>query len=161
MKTGSALEALAAAIHAACLRDLPIIRYRDRDWEAYRKHMDSLTREQRAAAISAERTTGELVGPFIDKERRPHRQEVAVLMFEQTWPSTALGYGGMGGASMTSAYTVLVQSTAGDVAVYFGDAGRLAYVIPAEHARDQMHQIRAQGAAPSAADARGKGWMVP
>lgn len=47
----------------------------------------------------------------------------------QTWGSTALGYGGIGGCAMTHAQTVIVtaQSLITEVAVFFG-CPRLAYI---------------------------------
>jgi hypothetical protein len=49
-------------------------------------------------------------------------------MFPQTWGSTALGFGGIGGQAITSAYVCVIESNlVGSYAVYFG--GRLAYVI--------------------------------
>lgn len=60
-------------------------------------------------------------------ERRPYVDEMDVHMFPQTWGSTALGFGGIGGAAMTTAYTVIVRGPQGDYAVYF--SGRLAYHI--------------------------------
>jgi hypothetical protein len=49
-------------------------------------------------------------------------------MFPQTWSSTALGFGGIGGQAFTSAYVCVIESTlVGGYAVYF--CGRLAYVI--------------------------------
>jgi hypothetical protein len=49
-------------------------------------------------------------------------------MFVQTWSSTALGFGGIGGQAFTSAYVCVIESNLlGQFAVYFG--GRLAYVI--------------------------------
>lgn len=41
------IETLAGALHAACLRDLPDIHYRDRDWAAHRKAMDALSTEEK------------------------------------------------------------------------------------------------------------------
>jgi hypothetical protein len=49
-------------------------------------------------------------------------------MFPQTWGSTALGFGGVGGQTITSDYVCVIESGLnGQFAVYFG--GRLAYVI--------------------------------
>lgn len=46
-------------------------------------------------------------------------------MFPQLWPSTALGFGGIGGQAMTTAHTAVIRH--GDVcAIYFGE--RFAYV---------------------------------
>lgn len=48
-------------------------------------------------------------------------------IFEQTWSSTALGFGGMGGQAITSGYTVVAVpvTTNQRCAVYFN--GRFAY----------------------------------
>ena len=35
------------------------------------------------------------------KTRRPDMRDIEVRMFPETWPSTALGFGGVGGAAMT------------------------------------------------------------
>lgn len=52
-----------------------------------------------------------------------------LYMFEQTWGSTALGFGGIGGDAMTSAMTyVFVPQVEDDCIVYF--AGRFAYKVP-------------------------------
>lgn len=49
-------------------------------------------------------------------------------MFLQTWGSTALGFGGMGGQALTSAYTIIVYSNVTlTFCVYFG--GRFAYSL--------------------------------
>lgn len=61
------------------------------------------------------------------KQVRPDPYHVSVDMFEQTWGSTALGFGGIGGQAVTSAYTVVVDGPMGDACVYFG--GTLAYHV--------------------------------
>ncbi|MFD2248878.1 hypothetical protein FHS82_000987 [Pseudochelatococcus lubricantis] len=61
------------------------------------------------------------------RARRPCETEVDVIMFPQTWSSTALGFGGIGGQAFTAAYTVVVQGPSGEALVYFG--GNLAYRI--------------------------------
>ena len=49
-------------------------------------------------------------------------------MFSQTWSSTALGFGGLGGQAITDAYTIVLRSSLlGEYCVYFG--GRFAYNI--------------------------------
>jgi hypothetical protein len=49
-------------------------------------------------------------------------------MFRQTWGSTALGFGGIGGMAITPAYTVIVSCDRSHAsAVYFG--GRFAYLV--------------------------------
>lgn len=60
------------------------------------------------------------------RSRRPEINEVEIYSFPQTWGSTALGFGGLGGAAMTTAQTVVVvKDNAG--CVYFG--GGFAYRI--------------------------------
>lgn len=51
-----------------------------------------------------------------------------INVFSQTWSSTALGFGGIGGQAITSAYTTIIENVdLGYVAVFFGE--RMAYVI--------------------------------
>lgn len=63
--------------------------------------------------------------------RNPNEREFCVVgMFPQTWNSTALGHGGIGGSAMTTAYTIVIQARheqSREVLVYFGD--RFAYRI--------------------------------
>lgn len=129
MSYHSPVEALSQSLYSACYADLPMIQYRNRDWDAHRKHMDGLSREERSALIAKETATGQVQGPFIECERRPDPRDCEVEMFLQTWSSTALGFGGVGGQAITSAYTVIVHCpNALASAVYFG--GRLAYLVP-------------------------------
>ena len=52
----------------------------------------------------------------------------SVTMFEQTWASTALGFGGIGGQALTGAYTVIIDNLyTAEYSVYFG--GRFAYKV--------------------------------
>lgn len=64
--------------------------------------------------------------PAEDAVRRPETYEVEVYSFPQTWGSTALGFGGIGGSSMTTAQTTVILNHA-SVAVYFGR--RHAYTV--------------------------------
>lgn len=56
--------------------------------------------------------------------------DFSVYVFEQTWGSTALGFGGMGGQAMTTANTIVLIpiNNHQDCFVYF--AGRFAYSVP-------------------------------
>lgn len=59
-----------------------------------------------------------------------HPENLYWYSFPQTWGSTALGFGGIGGAAMTTAQTVVVftyGAPIGKAAVYFG--GRFAYLV--------------------------------
>ena len=90
--------------------------------------------------------------PMIQRTRKHRPSDVQVVAcFPQTWGSTALGFGGLGGQAITGAYTTIVSSTLhGTYLVYFG--GRFAYRIdqPSEqfwidvHAR-KMREVAARG----------------
>lgn len=56
--------------------------------------------------------------------------DFSIYTFEQTWGSTALGFGGMGGQAMTTANTIVLVPIKNnqDCFVYF--AGRFAYSVP-------------------------------
>ena len=80
-----------------------------------------------------------------EKTRRLAPYEAHVFaMFQQTWGSTALGFGGMGGATMTTAYVTIFESDHhhGFYAVYFG--GRFAYLVerPNEQFFDDVRGFR-------------------
>ena len=64
----------------------------------------------------------------LSEEEKKYKPEFTMDMFEQTWGSTALGFGGIGGQAMTSAYTTVIQDVySGWYGVFFGE--RLAYKI--------------------------------
>lgn len=104
MRIDNPLPSLAAAFYQATLKDLPDIEYRQ--WTPHLKKQG--VRKEHAPL----------------KKRRPRDDDVEVYHFPQTWGSTTLGFGGMGGSTMTSAYTTVVISER-SAAVYF--AGRHAY----------------------------------
>ena len=79
----------------------------------------------------------DLSARLLDEARSPDSmfvdrvEDFELYVFEQTWGSTALGFGGMGGQMMTSAMTyVLVPISANTdfCFVYFG--GTFAYKVP-------------------------------
>lgn len=82
-------------------------------------------------------------------EVRPGPEEVEFVMFPQTWGSRSLGFGGLGGAAMTKAYTVVAIGPRGDACVYFD--GHLAYQV-AEVTKEFQEDIRKQWM-PSVGDA--------
>jgi hypothetical protein len=84
------------------------IYYEKRDWKAYRE-----------TAIDVR---------FPDTRRPTTRDFGVYAMFPQTWGSTALGHGGMGGAAVTTAYTVVLECYATqEFLVYFG--GQYCYTV--------------------------------
>ena len=99
---------LADCISHAQYEGFSDIEYETRDWEEYRK-------TQKDVRISA--------------RRRPTTRDFGVYaMFPQTWGSTALGHGGVGGSAMTTAYTIVLECQhTGEFLVYFG--GRFCYTV--------------------------------
>jgi hypothetical protein len=118
MRIGHSMLALHSALSHALVKDLPAISGTTRDWTAWRQ----MTPAQQREAIQSG------TEPTLSFERRPMDDEVKVRMWPQTWGSTALGYGGMGGAAVSDAYTVVVTFR-GTHCVYFGDSGQLAYTV--------------------------------
>lgn len=140
MRLSSPIDAVASAVHHAALSALPELPHRTRNYAA----MEGWSQEQRYEASK----NGTM--PYIDTTRRPDVSECEVsAMFAQTWGSTALGFGGIGGAAMTPAYTVVVDGPDGSRVVYW--AGRFAYLIPAVVTPEQRQAL---------ADDLAKGWTV-
>lgn len=108
LNLGNGINDLHRAFAHATYEGFPEIHYEDRDWEHYRK-----TKEDKR----------------IKKKRKHSEHDVYVFsMFPQTWGSTALGFGGLGGQAITSAYVVVLKSTVDrGFCVYFG--GRFAYYV--------------------------------
>jgi hypothetical protein len=64
----------------------------------------------------------------VKKTRHTEYNLTVKAMFPQVWSSTALGFGGIGGAAITTAYTTVVESDIdASCCVYFG--GQFAYRI--------------------------------
>lgn len=99
--TDNPIANLADCIAHAQYEGFSDIEYETRDWETYRT-----TKEDVRISLS----------------RRPTTRDFEVYaMFPQTWGSTALGHGGMGGASVSTAYTIVLQCySTGEFLVYFG-----------------------------------------
>jgi hypothetical protein len=132
--TDNPVGTLSAALAHAQYEAFSDVEYVDRDWEKYLKwretYFDKLPRDEQARLYEQERATGKHMAPadcLISKTRRPDLREIQVIaMFPQIWGSTALGFGGVGGASMTTAYTIVLECNS-EIAVYFG--GRHAYTV--------------------------------
>ena len=93
----------------AVYEGFPEFEYQDRDWsKGYQENVEPV---------------------YITKKRKHLDYEVGVYaMFPQTWGSTALGFGGIGGQAITDSYTVVIESLQIlGFCVYFG--GRFAYRI--------------------------------
>ena len=92
------------------------IEYDRMDYDAVRL---AKTADEKRASMSA----------TVKAKRRPTTRDFTVYsMFPQTWGSTALGHGGIGGASITTAYTVVLECVELDeILVYFGS--RFCYKV--------------------------------
>lgn len=109
------------ALSAATLRDLANEHYDVTDWNAALELQKTISAEE-YQEHQRKRTL-----PTKSMTRRPDASEVDVVLFPQLWGSTALGYGGLGGAAMSWAYTVIAM-TGAEACVYFG-GGHLAYRV--------------------------------
>jgi len=108
MQLDNPIQALAQALAHAQYEGFPEYEYQDRDWEHFRN-----TKENRLVTKHAKHRSWDLI---------------VYAMFPQTWSSTALGFGGIGGQAVTPAYTIIIESEHGlGYCVYFG--GRFAYRI--------------------------------
>jgi hypothetical protein len=107
---------LASCLAHAMYQGFPEITYETRDW--------SKGREEPI--------------PMVTKTRFHSEYDVEVYaVFAQTWASTALGFGGLGGQAITEAYTTVLRSSqTGEFCVYFG--GRFAYRIT--RANERFHE---------------------
>lgn len=105
----SPITALHASLSHAAYEGFPEFEYEDRDWShGYQPGVEPT---------------------YITKKRKHTDYDLTVYaLFPQTWGSTALGFGGLGGQAFTTAYVVVIQSDrTGEFVVYF--AGRFAYRI--------------------------------
>ena len=122
MNATNPIETLAACMAHAAYEAFPEYKYQDRNWAKHDQWRATLTIEQRKTAVAPPDC-------FVEKTRKHSFYDLTVYsMFPQTWSSTALGFGGIGGQAITSAYVCIIESNlVGGYAVYF--SSRLAYVI--------------------------------
>lgn len=98
------INALTDALYAALYRDLSEIE--DTKYLSWKK-----------------REAGETPETYL---RRPYKREVEVYSFPETWGSTALGYGGVGGHAMTTAQAVIITCPiTAEACIYWGAGGYL------------------------------------
>lgn len=163
MRASQPIECVSAALHAACFRDFPVYAFKDRDWPEHRVWMEQHTKVEQAAIYAQEHESGELLGPTKVCYRSVSVDDCELTVFAQSWGSTTLGYGGVGGAAVTEAYTVIVECALIQTrAVYFGPGGRLAYLIPMGGANEAAYRdALARRSLPARWEAAGLGWCVP
>ncbi len=110
----SILESVGASLYHALLVGLTPSEYNEYVYE------DNKEKGPRQP-IQVKRATGKIL------YTRPREDHCDIVVFPQTWGSTALGFGGIGGKAMTTAYTVVVTGPRGDACIYFG--GTFAYHV--------------------------------
>ncbi len=123
--TDDPISNLASCIAHAQYVGFSDIEYDRMDYSAVRL---AKTPEEKRASMSA----------TIKTKRRPTTRDFTVYaMFPQTWGSTALGHGGIGGAAMTTAYTVVLECMeTSEVLVYFGS--ELCYKVDRRSAKYEV-----------------------
>lgn len=167
------INTLASALFAACFRDLPDIEVTQADPSSERAYLDKASPEQRSeyfALLKSLATPDDRADFYVSRNiatstarYRPRSEDCEVTMFPQTWGSTALGYGGIGGQAVTVAYTVIVRCKyTSFAAVYFGQGGRLAYLVSPEKQGDAWEDAVKGRQMPSCRDAEDLfGWVAP
>lgn len=164
MHASQPIECVSAALHAACFRDFPVYVYQERDWSRHREWLEQHTDVEKAEIYEKEQESGELMGPTRTRQRSVTEDDCELTVFVQSWGSTALGYGGgVGGAAVTDAYTVVVECALIQTrAVYFGPRGRLAYLIPMGGPNEAAYrEALSRRSLPARWEAAGLGWNVP
>lgn len=128
MNLSSPILCLHAALASALHKDLLPVEHQVPDYDAIAK-----------ARKKGQPEPGLRERPYKLTKMRPREDETETILFPQTWGSTALGYGGMGGAAITTAYTVVVRTRA-SACVYFGQSGRLAYLVNLQDCTEEQRK---------------------
>lgn len=72
-------------------------------------------------------------GKYLDYNSLQYWKAINLHVVQQTWGSTARGWGGMGGASMTTDYTTIIENVwTGAIFVFYN--GNLAYIASGDNA---------------------------
>ncbi len=67
-------------------------------------------------------------GKYMDHESYNIWQSIDLHMINQMWGSTSCGWGGIGGAAMTSSYTIVIENSyLNAIFIYYGST--LAYIV--------------------------------
>lgn len=92
------LNSLSQALNSCIYKDAEDVDCHTTDWVAYRE-----AQKTKKPVRLDDYTVPSKRRPTIDYDLEVY------AMFTQTWGSTALGFGGMGGAAMTTAYTIILH----------------------------------------------------
>lgn len=94
------------------------------------------------------------------RSEKCREEDVHVYYFPQTWGGTQLGFGGIGGAAITTAPTLIVCGPShDDFVVYFG--GRFAYYVTDITSRtfNELQAALKEQYLPSIRRAKDLGWL--
>lgn len=75
------------------------------------------------------------IKPFLVSKgiNKSYSDDYDLILFSQTWGSTALGFSGIGGQAITSAYTtVVIHEALGVIGVYFNEGYAYTVLCPTE-----------------------------
>jgi hypothetical protein len=80
-------------------------------------------------------------GKYLDDQSFSYWKDINIYIVKQSWGSTSCGWGGMGGAAMSSSYTTIIQNRfTGAIFVYYD--GKLAYIAKED---DSLKKYRETG----------------
>lgn len=146
MTVPSPFTALGRALQSACSRDLP-------PYPASRSHPVAKRAHEAVAPQD------EAASPGLARAVRAVPEQCEVVMFLQTWPATTARGARGAAASPLQAYTVIVRwRVSGVRAVYFGESGGLAYLIPAGLHEVQLQRFIGEQSMPDVRAAAALGW---
>ena len=130
------VEDLSAAMHGAIIRDLPVITFKQEDWEAWNR----LSPAERSARNAKVKRGDRAMMPMKVQRRRPYKDELRITMFLQKWPSRSMGFSLKNDVDPDGyeAYTFVIECN-GMHAIYF--SSRLAYFVNALKGDDQRKDI--------------------
>jgi hypothetical protein len=130
------IEDLSASLHSAIIRDLPVITFKQEDWDAWNR----LSPAERSARNAKIKRGDRNMMPMKIQRRRPYKDEIRATLFLQKWPSRSLGFVLKNDIDPdgVEAYTVVIECN-GVHAVYFGS--RLAYFVSSLKGNEQRKDL--------------------
>lgn len=91
-------------------------------------HVAQIDTEQRENLESIWKEDGKYEGKYWNSPVVKHWNEIDIHITSQMWGSTACGWGGMGGAAMTSNYNYIIHQKYTDLLYVYWN-GKLAYIV--------------------------------
>ena len=91
-------------------------------------HLPQIDPSQKEALDSIWTQEGKFEGKYWESPVLKHWEEIDIHITQQMWGSTSCGWGGMGGAAMTSTYNYVIHQKYTDL-LYVYWHGKLAYIV--------------------------------